>query len=150
MSAASQTRYSILFLDFDGVLQTPSLEGWEEMEHCDGLMAALATVPKLRIVVTSTHREDKSVSDVARMLPPFAAQRVAGVTPVTSLGRARGGRQAEIEAWLRRNSGIAGQYVAVDDEPHLYEPGCPWLVRTRPLVGWDDLTTKHVVERLSP
>ena len=134
---------AILFLDFDGVLQTPAVEDWQEMEHCALLEMLLGELPVLMLVVTSTHREGRSLIDVQRLLPDAVARRVVGVTEVSPKGRADGGRQAEIEAWLRDHPAVTC-WVAVDDESHLYAARCPWLVLTHPWVGWDEQTSDAV------
>ena len=134
---------AVLFLDFDGVLQTPALDDWREMEHCALLEALLMEFPELNVVVTSTHRELRTVADVQGLLPDAVGRRVVGLTDVPAMGRANGGRQAEIEAWLRSHPSVQ-RWVAVDDERRLYREGCPWLVLTHPYVGWDEQTSDAV------
>lgn len=137
----------ILFLDFDGVVQTPALTHWQEMEHCQGLRDLLQAIPELEVVVTSTHRDGRDLAGVRALLPDDIALRVVGATPVTPLGRADGGRQDEIEAWLQELGGPA-TWAAVDDEKHLYDPGCAHLVLTNKFLGWDEQTTEAVVRVL--
>ncbi len=139
---------AILFLDFDGVLQTPALDDWQEMEHCAFLEALLREFPALGLVVTSTHRDGRTLADVQRLLPEAVARCVVGITEVSPNGRANGGRQAEIEAWLRDHPAVTC-WVAVDDEPKLYAERCPWLVLTHPWVGWGEQTSDAVREQLS-
>lgn len=147
MEALPNSPRAILFLDFDGVVQTPALADWREMEHCQGLWGLLQALPELQIVVTSTHREGRDLSSLRAMLPDGIAPRVVGATRVTPLGRADGGRQAEIEAWLLE-LGRAATWVAVDDENHLYRPNCRNLVLTNKYVGWDVETTEAVLRIL--
>lgn len=137
----------VLFLDFDGVVQTPALSDWLDMEHCGGLRTLLSAVPELDVVVTSTHREGRALESVRALLPEDIAPRVTGATPVTPMGRADGGRQAEIETWLELNGGHR-LWVAVDDETHLYRPGCPTLVSTNKYIGWNDETTYKLLQHL--
>jgi hypothetical protein len=138
---------AILFLDFDGVVQTPALEDWREMEHCQGLWGLLQALPELEIVVTSTHREGRDLPSLRAMLPDGISPRVVGATRVTPLGRADGGRQAEVEEWLLQHGGPVN-WAAVDDENHLYRPGCRNLVLTNKYVGWDVATTEAVLRIL--
>lgn len=145
---ACQGLTAVLFLDFDGVLQTPELEGWRDMEHCAGLIACLETYPHVAVVVVSTHREGRSVSALQLLLPREVGAHVIGSTSVFPLGRAKGGRQAEIEAWLSLHPEVQ-TWVAVDDEPDLYRANCPWLVLTHKWVGWDEQTTDAVQRRLA-
>lgn len=135
----------VLFLDFDGVLQTPGVEGWREMEHCEGLEALLNLRPSLHVVVASSHREGRTVADVRLMLHPAIAHRVMDVTPVLPLGRANGGRQLEIEAWLAQHPSVT-KWASVDDEAFLYSQNCDWLVRTHPRIGWCKGTTNQLLE----
>jgi hypothetical protein len=125
---------SVLFLDLDGVVQTPALEHWLDMEHCDGLRAVLRAQSDLVVVVTSTHREGRALDSVRSLFPPDIGARVVGVTDVTALGRAPGGRQREILSWLSVHPEMS-TWVAVDDEAHLYCEVCPWLVLTNKWVG---------------
>lgn len=134
---------TVLFLDFDGVLQTPALPDWVEMEHCDELIRLVDFLKDIEIVITSTHREGRDCAAVARLLPKCLSDKVTSVTVVSANGRARGGRQLEIQEWLRHHPGVV-RWVAVDDEPELFFPGCPWVVFTHPWVGWQSATTEEV------
>lgn len=134
---------AVLFLDFDGVLQTPALDGWLEMELCHELIALLNRCPALSVVVTSTHREGRSLEDVKLLLPAEIACRLVGLTPIRADGRAAGGRQREIEDWLMANPAVT-RWVSVDDERHLFQESCRWAVFTHPWVGWQESTTDAV------
>ena len=140
---------SVLFLDFDGVLQTPALDDWKNMELCGELLALLVEMPELQLVVSSSHREGRDLEGVRRLLPAAAASRVVGLTPVSPRCRARGGRQAEIEQWLSAHPQVA-RHAAIDDEAHLFDSSCPWLVLTSPYVGWDEAATQRLRGLLSP
>lgn len=139
----------VLFLDFDGVLQTPALPHWREMELADRLEKLLDQLPDLRVVVSSTHREGRTVADMNYVLPPRVAHRVIGLTPLLPMGRSNGGRQLEIESWLLAHPKVTA-WAAVDDEEWLYRPDCPWLVTTHPLVGWNPETTTQLCTLLHP
>jgi hypothetical protein len=127
----------ILFLDVDGVLQTPACGDFDEMEHAPLLEKVLHDNPDIGIVITSTHREGKSLRDLRCFFPPKLAERIVGATPVLPLGRANGGRQLEIDTWLRQHDGI-DDYAALDDERHLFNERCHWLIPTSHYVGLDD------------
>ncbi len=133
----------LLFLDFDGVLQTPAWADWREMALCSELEQLLRELPSLRVVVTSTHREGRTLEGIRAMLPHAVAAKVVGTTPVQATGRADGGRQIEIETWLSAHPDVT-QWVAVDDEARLYTRGCAWLVQTSKYEGWDELVTSQV------
>lgn len=119
------------------------------MELCGELLALLDEMPELGIVVTSSHREGRYLRGVQRLLPTAVARRVVGLTPVTPNCRAPGGRQAEIEAWLLLHP-VVRRYAAVDDESHLYEANCRWLVTTHSYVGWDTEATSKLRALLAP
>lgn len=141
-------RGPLLFLDFDGVLQTPALEGWLTMELTGGLENLIHQNPLLQIVVTSTHREGKTLEGLRLLLPKQIGARVIGATEVSATGRANGGRQLEIENWLMRHVSLS-TWAAVDDEPHLFRPGCPWLITTNKYLGWSEETTQTVKQALN-
>lgn len=149
MNTANKTNNSspVIFLDFDGVLQTPALGHWIEMEHTNSLEELVAAFPELGIVVTSTHREGRSLAELKLLLPESLRSNVIGATEVTALGRASGGRQREIEQWLQVHP-WATAWVAVDDELALFRDNCDWLVLTHKWIGWDEQTTAEVVQGL--
>lgn len=138
-----KTATAVVALDIDGVLQTPALQDWQEMEHAGAVIELLAEMPHLGILVSATDRETSSAAAVVAMLPDEIARRVVGVTEVTKGGRSDGGRQAEIEAWLAAHPHIT-TWVAVDDEACLFRKECPWLVQTYKWMGWTDDTTQGV------
>jgi len=133
----------VAFVDTDGVLQTPSLSDWREMEHAGALIELLAERPGLAVVVSATDRETSTAEQILEQLPEEIARRTVGFTEVTRGGRGAGGRQAEIESWLKRNPQVT-RWVAVDDEAYLYRPDCKWLVATFKWMGWTDDTTEAV------
>lgn len=139
--------HGLLVLDFDGVLQTPAYGDWLDMEHAHHLEGLLTCYPDIRVLVSSSHREGRSLSEIRRLLPKVVAARTIGATPVLPLGRANGGRQQEVEAWIRAAS-FRGPWVAVDDEAHLFKVNSPHLVLTHRLVGWTSETTEEVLNRL--
>jgi hypothetical protein len=138
-----KTATAVVALDIDGVLQTPALQDWQEMEHAGAVIELLAEMPHLGVLVSATDRETSSPAEVVAMLPAEIARRVVGVTDVTKGGRSDGGRQAEIEAWLAAHPHIT-TWVAVDDEACLFRQECPWLVQTYKWMGWTDDTTQGV------
>jgi tetrahydromethanopterin S-methyltransferase subunit F len=84
----------VLFLDFDGVLH---VGGDKPFKGASKLAKALSSVP-CSIVISSSWRTGRSVSELSALLPPALGNRV-----VASTGEALGGkyqRQREIEAFL--------------------------------------------------
>jgi hypothetical protein len=134
---------AVVALDIDGVVQTPALQDWQEMEHAGPLIEILEEMPHVGILISATDRETSSPADIVAMLPEKIASRVVGMTDVTKDGRANGGRQAEIEAWLARHPHIE-TVVAVDDEAFLFDERCSYLVQTFKWMGWTEDTTRAV------
>ena len=134
---------AVIALDIDGVLQTPALQDWQEMEHAGPLMEILEEMPHLGVLISATDRETSSAEDIVASLPDAIARRVVGVTDVTKGGRANGGRQVEIDAWLARHPHVK-TVVAVDDEAFLFDERCQYLVQTFKWMGWTEDTTRAV------
>lgn len=126
----------ILFLDFDGVLNSTS---WYERRHAervkagalpdlgqpynerddldaenlDALHLILQTIPDLAVVVSSSWRRGRTLQQLRELLKTHVhPSRVVGVTPV-----AEGGiRHLEIRRWLQDNAQHAGAFAALDDD----------------------------------
>ncbi len=132
----------IVFLDFDGVLNTQTLVEASPTPHqpgadlldpkavarLEGLCVETASV----IVLTSTWRLTFNVDELVAMLRDkgLATARIAGVTPMIPHKRGRG---QEIQAWLdhaAESVGLEATGVVIlddlDDMLHLM----PWLVQT--------------------
>lgn len=146
----------ILFLDFDGVLHP---------EPCYSTANLFCNVPRLEnvlrnfsvveIVITSTWRESRSMSELRAVFSPDIATRVIGVTPdfravkdppTSLLGYPR---QLEIEAWLRLNRNAWEPWVALDDRPYLFRPFLPNLVVCSSSTGFDEAVELELRQKLS-
>ena len=128
----------LIFLDFDGVLHSVRSNA-RLFEHVVRLAQVLEPYPEVHIVVSSSWRNAHD-EDELRQLLRQVADRIFGKIP-TLPGFLR---QQEIEAWLHDNSAsYAAQkhnvcpWIAIDDMPRLFKPGCPWLLATDPLTGMD-------------
>ena len=169
-SLEEAVRKKILMLDFDGVLNSKS---WFVKRHAV-LMAMpvkkrlrlsdqdlspenlaelafiAASVPDMKVVVSSTWRLGKSVGDLGRMLVQggLHPSRVIGVTP--RIGGER--RGTEIQAWLDYPGNEANkdaEIVILDDDGdmlHLMHR----LVQTDAEHGLTRADALRVVEMLSP
>jgi hypothetical protein len=129
----------VLFLDFDGVLH-PGTTG--TMRLIKELEQLLAHYPDVVVVISSSWRMGESLDELRAWFSPEFAPRIVSVTPVLDQSQPAA-RQAEIESWLQNNPTV--HYCALDDEPPLFRPGCPWLVVTNGRTG----LTKHTLEALS-
>lgn len=102
--------------------------------HVDRLARALRPHPDVKVVVSSSWRESSPSDTVLTFLGPIA-ERVLGSTP----GLPGALRQTEIEAWLSGHTEVES-WIAIDDMPRLFRPGCPWLLVTDAPVGLDGTT----------
>ena len=155
----------IVFLDFDGVLNSRALVDRSAAPHAPGLGLlaedAVARVERLcvdagaGIVVTSTWRLTFDLSALRSMLRAkglFTAP-VLDVTPMIPHKRGRG---QEIQLWLDtaprgRDWPVAGM-VILDDEPDMLHL-MPWLVQSSFDTGITEahlVTAKSVLDRAAP
>ena len=119
--------YRVLFLDFDGVLQTSHLPEYIDMEFAGPLAQWLEKAQDVRVVVTSTHREGRDLRSLRKFVPLALRPYIIDATPVDAEGRAYGGRQRECEDWLRLHPEVTN-WAAIDDEVHLFDEDCGWLI----------------------
>lgn len=125
----------LLFLDIDGVLHgdlTPKLS------QLDLFTQYLRRLPQVQVVISSTWREDMTLAQLRALFAPDLHARFIDVTPQRPDGYDPGGRAREVADWLasaRLHAGNA-RWVALDDWPHLYDAGCPFLIATDPCYGF--------------
>jgi hypothetical protein len=145
----------VLFLDFDGVLH-PAVNYDASRLLCNLPMLedVLRQFLDVEVVVSSTWREDRTLAQLQAFFSPDIAPRIIGVTPRwraiqddESFGTYV--RQAEVEAWLREAGIPWQQWVALDDQRHLFRPFCKSLVVTNPTTGLTPNDCALLTERLS-
>ena len=128
----------ILFLDFDGVLH-PAVCAAEADLLCrrPPLESVLRDCAHVDIVISSTWRGSRTLAQLQALFSPDIGARIIGMTPLwqdiqdeASMGTYV--RQAEIEAWLRQVGRVWEPWVALDDQPWLFRPFLPNLVRSDP------------------
>jgi hypothetical protein len=131
----------ILFLDFDGVLH-PAVCSFDADLLCKRplLEGVLRDCLHVDIVVSSTWRESRTLAQLQELFSADIGARIIGATlrwqdlqDETSMGTYV--RQAEIEAWLRQAGRAWEAWVALDDQPWLFKPFLPNLVRSDPATG---------------
>lgn len=98
----------LLFLDFDGVLHTSSTPPFS-LSHI--LADALGEQP-CSIVVSSSWRFGRTVSNLSEVLPPHLANRVTAATGEVAIGRYA--RHQEIQRFLKGEVETP-RWIAVDD-----------------------------------
>lgn len=118
-----------LMVDFDGVLQDATSDPFIPMRYAKNLALITEVDRSIRIVVTSTHREGKSLDHLRSWFPAELRDLVVGMTTVLPEGRAGGGRQREIEAWLVNRPHAS--WLALDDEAYLYDKDCAQFVHVQ-------------------
>ncbi len=131
----------VLFLDFDGVLH-PRTSG--TCRHLPALEQVLQRHPHVQVVVSSTWKHQNTLEDLRGWFSPHLQHRVVDVTPDVSPCAFQ--RQVEIQAWLDHHP--AQHWLALDDEPALYRPNCPWLLLTDPTTGLTSDDLKNLELRL--
>lgn len=146
--------HPILFLDFDGVLNTDEFLGSlpkTKIIHLPGVEALVENIDQVHvtrlnaitravdahIVVSSTWRLGLTVKDLQVALKQVGVEApVIGATPVHSYDP----RGVEIHAWLRDNRKSIDPFVILDDVDEMGDLR-PWLVKTHMTTG---LTEGHV------
>lgn len=131
----------ILFLDFDGVLHPAVCSSASDLLGRRPLLeSVLRECPDVDIVVSSTWREGRTLSQLQELFSSDIGTRIIGATPgwrdiqdESAMGTYT--RQAEIEGWLRQVGRSWEAWVALDDQPWLFRPFLPNLVRCDPATG---------------
>lgn len=148
----------VLFLDFDGVTHAVSAPVNELFASNYLIEGVLRLHPHVDVVFSTSWRDHYSLDELRNFFAEDLRARFIGVTPSLFKGPAKRDRepdyprQWEILCWIRDNRPGA-QFVAVDDMPHWFSPGCEWLLRTEPMLGFtaDDAIEldRMLVERTS-
>ena len=120
----TQAKPLLLFLDEEGVLETPSNEDFVPMQHLPEVERCVLSIPELYVVLSTPRREEFGLSDLVADFSPELRARIIGVLPVLANGRAAGGREAEAHLWMQTHlEGAKPDWFAVDDEPQLWVSG---------------------------
>ncbi len=133
----------ILFLDFDGVLHPePCFDDTKLFCFLPRLENVLRDYPQIKIVISSTWRDSRSLRELQNLFSMEIAQRVIGVTPCwrdyPELFEVNGyQRHTEILTWIRFSDEPWVKWIAIDDKAFLFKPFLKNLVRTQSLIGFD-------------
>jgi hypothetical protein len=146
----------ILFLDFDGVLHPePCYRSADLFCNLPRLERVLRHFSSVEVVITSTWRESRSMSEMQAVFAPDIAKRVIGATPDfrtldDPTDRLLGyPRQLEIEAWMRLHRSAWEKWAALDDRPYLFRPFLPNLVVCNSAAGFDEAVELELRQKLS-
>ena len=155
----------ILFLDFDGVLHpvratidqffchAPLLDTYLQRHHADA-----------KIVLSTSWREPHSIEELLDFLPDTLHHRILGVTvedahpgprQMNELLFYRSPRHAQILHYLHEHGLSEHPWMALDDDPKLFEPAAPQLVYCNPAIGLtprdlETLTAHHTASYATP
>lgn len=142
----------IIFLDFDGVLH-PEPCSRPELLLCElpRVERVLRDFPQAQVVVSSTWRDTRTLGELQSLFSPDVALQVIGVTPpwrdlediVYNYQR-----QAEVEAWLRKNRSPWDRFAVLDDRAWLFSPFYAPLLKCDPATGMDDQVEQQLRDRL--
>jgi len=151
----------ILFLDFDGVLDTYTYDqklqsegkatkdgyGYVFDPACVDCLRLIVEATGAEIVVTSTWKEYMSPDDIKDM---WAARCLPGKVTDTTAYVMGGDRGDEIAAWLKEHDGEVLDYAIIDDldAAAFAEDQRPHLFAVDRLAGLDKDTVARVIDRL--
>jgi 2-C-methyl-D-erythritol 4-phosphate cytidylyltransferase len=120
-----------IYLDFDGCLHRTGRDK-TMFEHIDAFALILRDHPHVEVVITSSWREEFSLSQLRDFFPNDIATRVADVTPVL-VGATR---HDEIMQHLQ-DTRFDGDYIVIDDDQREFPQGWPPLLLCDPNCGLD-------------
>lgn len=130
----------ILALDFDGVTHPVSRSTEPKFCRLPLLEEWLWVRPDVRVLISSSWGEVHPLDELVSFFSVSLQPRIVGVATVyaTTLEQrwrspfdittVRYRRQAEIEQWLAYSGTKEDAWMALDDDPTLFEPGCAHLV----------------------
>ena len=151
---------SIIFLDFDGVLNTeryqaqlaidgkPNKDSWGPLfdPHAVTNLRKIIEATDADIVITSSWRYLHRLGSLRMM---WEVRRLPGeLLDTLPCGAAYISRGEEIEYWLNGNG--QPDYVIIDDLDEFYTSQRDRYVETNPIVGITDADAKRAIEILMP
>ena len=121
----------LLFLDFDGVLHPVSGTPTFNPDSMRELETVIEQFPSLKIVITSSWREEKSLDELVKLLGPGLGQRVIGTTPIIDDPFLHFPRYHEACAYLDTVTERDPIWFALDDEVGNYPLDAPVVITDR-------------------
>lgn len=153
------TASMLLMLDIDGCCHPVASDVDRLFCRRGEIWRLLAALPELEIVISSSWRDAYPVEDLQDMLchggGEHLAHRILGTTPcVATAGgpppEADGIRELECLAWLAGHGLLGGvrPWLAVDDTPGFFLPGCRNLHVVDGAVGLTSTDVATIISRL--
>ncbi len=115
-----------LFLDIDGVLH-PLVPGSEKFSALAPLQELLRQNLRAEVVISSSWRESFDLEDLIALFDEDLRKRIVGGTPVLE-SHTEFIRQRECEQWMRTYCSPDQEWIALDDDKSLFDPGCHQLL----------------------
>lgn len=140
----------LLFLDFDGVLH-PRSPGKNLFIHLSRIQGLLRDFPFLRIVISSSWREDKSPQELQALFDQDLRDRIIGTTPLIDIQYPPGPvghREEEILIFMEQREYSKEKWIALDDEAPFFTSECPNLILCNSATGIDDQVERRLRDRL--
>ena len=126
----------LLFLDIDGVLHA---DHEQQMARRPLFEHYLQQLPELRVVISSTWREDYTLTELRQFFSPSVQQQIIDMTPCLSMGYDLGGRQREIELFLQQPMWQGSRWLALDDWRSFFDEECAQLLWIDPNTGFQSM-----------
>lgn len=140
---------ALLFLDFDGVTH---ILGNGQFTHVDRFEAVMREFPHVEIVISSSWREEFSLTEIRNFFSADIAARIIDVTPIFADDdvppETLYTRWEEIKRWLAEHDRESEDWIALDDMPELFDPDCANLVLVDPDLGFNAGTERELRKRL--
>lgn len=139
----------LIFLDIDGVLhpQNP-FEPLGELAFCHlpRFEKVVRDYPNIEVVISSTWRENRTLSQLRSLFANDIASRIIGTTPITpSIGRYQPTlREREILNWLTTAKREAESWIALDDSAWQFAPPREHLLVCQTHIGFDEICERRL------
>ncbi len=88
---------------------------------------SLRSFPEVKIVITSSWRLAFSLDEMKKLFSDDISQRIIGVTPISNYLDDYN-RYKEVLAYLKKIENGKQKWIAVEDDPDYYPPGCNVLL----------------------
>lgn len=143
----------LLFIDFDGVLHP--INQTDPFSLAGALARVLDDFPSVEIVISSAWRKTHSLDQMRAFFPTALRSRIIGVTPVFRIGDADtsavpGARFHEICKYLTETGNQHRRWLAIDDDPEYFPPGCANLLLCDGRIGFsarEELVLREVITK---